>query len=87
MQARAWASIAATTLGCVWPTLSVPMPAAKSMIRRPSASVMSAPRPSLIVNESAWPTPRGTAAARRAMSVAALDAAPVSVTPVIVLLL
>src|SRR5688572_3963490 len=56
------------TAGWEWPTFSVPMPPAKSSRRLPSTSTTRAPAPLATKIGVEWPSPAGTAAARRAMS-------------------
>src|SRR5512139_3439406 len=60
--------MAATTFGWPWPTFITAMPPAKSMNRRPSTSHSSAPWARSAKKLPITPTPRGVAAALRAIS-------------------
>src|SRR6266702_5235439 len=65
--------MAATTLGWEWPTFMTPMPPAKSMSSRPSTSIITAPRASLMKAGVAWDAPFGTWRSRSAWYSACLD--------------
>ncbi len=61
--------MAATTRSSPWPTFMTPMPPAKSISSRPSASTRRAPRADrAVVSPANWPTPRATTARRRSIS-------------------